>query len=131
MSARVSFDYAIVRVVPRVDRGELLNAGVVLYCLKRDFLEARLLLDEARLVALWPAIDAGLVRSHLDAVARIAAGDATAGAVARLTQRERWHWIVSPRSTIIQMSPVHSGLTTDPTTTLAHLVDCLVRTPTA
>lgn len=129
MSARVSFDYAIVRVVPRVDRGELLNAGVVLYCLKRDFLAAEIALDEARLKALWPSIDAELVRAHLDAIPRVAAGLRDAGPIARLTQRERWHWLVAPRSTVIQLSPVHSGMCDEPAQALGRLVDRLVRVP--
>lgn len=130
MSERSSFDYALVRVVPRIERGEQLNVGVLLYCLKRDFLEIGLALDEARLTALWPHIDLPLVKSHLAAMPRICAGDASAGPVARLSQRERWHWLVAPRSTIIQVSPVHSGLSLDPSATLEHLVATLVRCPT-
>ena len=105
-----SFDYAVVRVVPRVERGEFINAGVVVFCLERRFLEARVVVDEARLNALWPEIDLELVRRHLEAIPKIAAGDPTAGPIAKLSQRERFHWLVSPRSTIIQVSPVHTGL---------------------
>jgi hypothetical protein len=105
-----SFDYAVVRVVPRVERGEFINAGVVVFCLERRFLEARVVVDEARLKALWPEIDLELVRRHLEAIPKIAAGDASAGPIAKLSQRERFHWLVSPRSTIIQVSPVHTGL---------------------
>ena len=105
-----SFDYAVVRVVPRVERGEFVNAGVVVFCLERRFLEARVVVDEARLKALWPEIDVELVRRHLEAIPKIAAGDVSAGPIARLSQRERFHWLVSPRSTIIQVSPVHTGL---------------------
>ena len=105
-----SFDYAIVRVVPRVERGEFLNAGIILFCLEHKFLEAVVRIDEARLKALWPAIDLDLVRRHLEAIPRVAAGDPTAGPIAQLSQRERFHWLVSPRSTIIQVSPVHTGL---------------------
>jgi hypothetical protein len=105
-----SFDYAVVRVVPRVERGEFINAGVIVFCLERRFLEARVEVDEARLRALWPELDIELVRKHLEAIPRIAAGDVSAGPIARLSQRERFHWLVSPRSTIIQVSPVHSGL---------------------
>lgn len=105
-----SFDYAVVRVVPRVERGEFINAGVVVFCLERRFLEARVVVDEARLKALWPEIDVELVRRHLEAIPKIAAGDVSAGPIARLSQRERFHWLVSPRSTIIQVSPVHTGL---------------------
>ena len=105
-----SFDYAVVRVVPRVERGEFINAGVVVFCLERRLLEARVVVDEARLKALWPEIDLELVRRHLEAIPKIAAGDASAGPIAKLSQRERFHWLVSPRSTIIQVSPVHTGL---------------------
>ena len=105
-----SFDYAVVRVVPRVERGEFINAGVILVCLEHRFLEARVQVDEARLRALWPEIDIELVRKHLEAIPKICAGDPSAGPIARLSQRERFHWLVSPRSTIIQVSPVHSGL---------------------
>lgn len=109
-----SFDYAVIRVVPRVDRGELINAGVILFCLQKDFLAARVEVDEARLRALWPEVDVDLVRQHLEAIPRICAGDPDAGPIARLSIRERFHWLVSPRSTIIQVSPVHSGLCEEP-----------------
>lgn len=105
-----SFDYAVVRVVPRVEREEFINAGVIVFCLERKFLEARIVVDEARLRALWPHLDLDLVRRHLEAIPKIAAGDASAGPIARLPQRDRFHWLVSPRSTIIQVSPVHTGL---------------------
>jgi hypothetical protein len=105
-----SFDYAIVRVVPRVERGEFINAGVIVFCLEHKFLEATVRIDEPRLKALWPAIDLDLVRRHLEAIPRVAAGDPSAGPIAQLSQRERFHWLVSPRSTIIQVSPVHTGL---------------------
>jgi hypothetical protein len=116
-----SFDYAVVRVVPRVERGEFINAGVIVFCLEHRFLEARVQVDEARLKALWPEIDLELVRKHLEAIPRICAGDATAGPIARLSQRERFHWLVSPRSTIIQVSPVHSGLCEEPGQTVEQL----------
>lgn len=127
MSERTSFEYAIVRVVPRVERGEQLNVGVLLYCLKRDFLDVGLVLDARRWVALWPGIDVALVEQHLLAMPRVCAGDATAGPIAKLTQRERWHWLTAPRSTMIQVSPVHSGICSDPRETLGRLVDTLVR----
>jgi hypothetical protein len=116
-----SFDYAVVRVVPRVERGEFINAGVIVFCLEHRFLEARVLVDEARLKALWPEVDIELVRKHLEAIPRICAGDAAAGPIARLSQRERFHWLVSPRSTIIQVSPVHSGLCEVPGRTMEQL----------
>jgi DUF3037 family protein len=105
-----SFDYAVVRVVPRVERGEFINAGVIVFCLEHKFLSAKVVMDEARLKALWPQIDLDLVRRHLEAIPKIAAGEASAGPIAQLSQRERFHWLVSPRSTIIQVSPVHTGL---------------------
>lgn len=109
-----SFDYAVIRVVPRVDREEFVNAGVILFCLQKDFLAARVEVDEARLRALWPELDVDLVRQHLEAIPRICAGDPEAGPIARLSLRERFHWLVSPRSTMIQVSPVHSGLCEHP-----------------
>ena len=105
-----SFDYATIRVVPRVERQEFINAGVIVFCLERKFLGARMQLDEARLKALWPKTDIELVREHLEAISRICAGDESAGPIARLSQRERFHWLISPRSTMIQPSPVHTGL---------------------
>lgn len=105
-----SFDYALVRVVPRVEREEFINAGIIVFCLEHKFLEARIVVDEARLKALWPKLDVELVRRHLEAIPKVAAGDVSAGPIAKLSQRERFHWLVSPRSTIIQVSPVHTGL---------------------
>lgn len=129
MTARHRFDYTIIRVVPRVDRGEHVNVGVLLWCLERDFLAAGLAIDDRRLAALWPDLDLPLVHRHVEAIARIAAGDADAGPIAQLPKKERWHWLVAPRSTIVQMAPVHSGLSVDPRATLDHLVGCLVRLP--
>jgi len=105
-----SFDYAILRVVPRVERQEFINAAVIAYCPERRYLDARVHLDPGRLQALWPDVDLELIRKHLDAVPRICAGDDAAGPIARLSQRERFHWLTSPRSTIIQPSPVHTGV---------------------
>jgi hypothetical protein len=110
MPVTSSFDYAIVRVVPRVERGEFINAGIIVFCLEHKFLEARVVVDEPRLKALWPEIDVELIRRHLEAIPRVASGDPAAGPIAKLSQRERFHWLVSPRSTIIQVSPVHTGL---------------------
>ena len=106
MPTPASFDYAILRVVPRVERQEFINAGIVVFCLEKRYLEARIQLDAERLKALWPAADVRLVKKHLDAVPRICAGDPAAGPIALLSQRERFHWLISPRSTIIQPSPV-------------------------
>jgi Protein of unknown function (DUF3037) len=105
-----SFDYAIVRVVPRVERQEFINAGVIAFCLEKKFLAARIRLDEKRLKTLWPDVDVALIRDHLAAIERVCAGDPAAGPIAALAQRERFHWLISARSTIIQTSPVHSGL---------------------
>lgn len=127
MPARSSFDYAVLRVVPRVERGEFLNAGVVVYCLQRDFLAAKVELDEARLRALDPRADVELLRRHLEAIPRVAAGGADAGPIGRLSQKERWHWLVAPRSTVIQVSPVHSGLCEGPEEALERLMDRMVR----
>lgn len=110
MPAPASFDYAILRVVPRVERQEFINAAVIVFCLEKKYLDARVHLDPARLRALWPEADIDLIREHLNAVPRICAGDSTAGPIAGLPQRERFHWLISPRSTIIQPSPVHTGV---------------------
>lgn len=122
-----SFDYAVIRVVPRVDRGELINAGVILFCLQKDFLAARVEVDEERLRALWPEVDVDLIRQHLEAIPRICAGDPDAGPIARLSLRERFHWLVSPRSTMIQISPVHSGLCEHPESALDDLFRKMVQ----
>ncbi len=121
MPAPTSFDYAVLRVVPRVDREEFVNAGVILFSAEQRFLDARVHVDEARLKALWPALDVDLVRQHLEAVSRICTGDPSAGPIARLELRERFHWLVSPRSTMIQVSPVHSGLCKTPAEALDRL----------
>ena len=121
-----SFDYAVVRVVPRVEREEFINAGVIVFCLERRYLEARVFVDEARLQALWPQLDVEVVRKHLEAIPKIAAGDASAGPIAKLSQRERFHWLVSPRSTIIQVSPVHSGICEEPEHTVEKLAERLL-----
>lgn len=123
---RNAFQYAIVRVVPRIERGECLNVGVVLLCRPRRFLAARIALDERRLAAFAPDLDPATIRPHLDAIQRIAAGDAAAGPIAQLGQAERFHWLVAPSSTIIQASAVHSGLCDDPAVELDHLVATLV-----
>lgn len=131
MPARSSFDYAVVRVVPRVEREEFVNAGVIFFCLERDFLAARVELDRARLTALFPGVDLALVEEHLAALSRVAAGGEGSGPIGKLSARERFHWLVAPRSTIIQVSPVHSGLCEDPAGALEHLMDRMVRAPAA
>jgi hypothetical protein len=123
---RSAFQYAIVRVLPRVERGECLNVGVILLCRERRFLAARMALDERRLAGFAPDLDAASLRPHLDAIERVAAGDPSAGPIARLGQAERFHWLVAPASTIIQPSEVHTGLCEDPAAELDHLVATLV-----
>ncbi|HLL03083.1 MAG TPA: DUF3037 domain-containing protein [Myxococcaceae bacterium] len=129
MPARSSFDYAIVRVMPRVERGEFINAGVILYCLTSRFLAAKVELDERRLLALAPEVDVATVLGNLEAIPRICAGGRGSGPIGQLPQKERWHWLVAPRSTILQTSPVHSGLCEDPAKALEHLMDRMVRLP--
>jgi hypothetical protein len=127
-AARTSpFEYAIVRVVPRVDRGESMNAGIVLHSRARRFLDARVELDDAVLAALAPDCDPEEVRAHLAAIPRISAAEPGAGPIARLTRPERFHWLVAPSSTMVQASAVHTGLTDDPAATLEHLFETLVR----
>jgi hypothetical protein len=124
--ASSAFSYAIVRVVPSVERGEGLNAGVVLFCRQLDFLAARVALDERRLSALAPDFSPEIVRPQLEAVVRIAAGDQDAGPIAALPPSERFGWLVAPASTIIQPSPVHTGFCEDPEATLDELFAELV-----
>ena len=124
---RSPYQYAIIRVVPRVERGESLNAGVVLLCRSKGFIGARTSLDAQRLAGLSPATDPAAVRPYLDAIERIARGDADGGPMAGLSIPERFHWLVSPASTIIQPSAVHTGLTDDPAAELEHLFETLVR----
>jgi len=121
------FQYAIIRVVPRVERGECVNAGVVLLCRSRRFLAARVGLDLARLEALAPGIEPAAIEEHLAAIERVAAGDPEAGPIARLGQGERFHWLVAPSSTVIQPSEVHTGLSDDPAAELNHLFERLVQ----
>jgi hypothetical protein len=121
-----SFDYAVLRIVPRVEREEFLNAGVILFCLERNFLRARVHVPEERLRALWPDLDLTVLATHLDAFVRIARGEPDAGPIAQLSIRERFHWLVAPRSTVIQVSPAHSGLCEEPNSTIEELFQKLV-----
>jgi hypothetical protein len=127
MSTELTYDYAIVRVVPRVERGEQVNVGVILSCVDGEFLEARIELDPARLRALDPALDLDAIQAALDAITAVCAGGPAAGPIGALPQRGRFRWLVSPRSTVIQMSPVHTGRTTDPAAALERLLDTMVR----
>jgi hypothetical protein len=125
------YSYAIVRVVPRVERGECLNVGVVLFARNRRFLAARIELDTARLLALAPWLDVALIRRHLDAFLALCAGDPAGGPLAALPPAERFHWLTAPRSTVIQTSPAHVGRCDDPQRALDSLFDALVRLPEA
>ena len=127
MPAASPFDYAIVRVVPNVEREEFINVGVILFCRALRFLDARIEPDVERLVAFAPELDLAMVQDQLDLIPRICAGGPEAGPLGSLEQAERFHWLVSPRSTTIQVSPVHPGLCVDPPATLDDLFDTLVR----
>jgi hypothetical protein len=117
-----SFDYAIVRVVPRVERAEFVNAGVILFCRTQGLLEARIALDPKRLRAIAPGIDLEEVEGHLRLIPCICRGGTQAGPIGLLSPSERFHWLTAPRSTVIQTSPVHSGLCTDTIATLERLL---------
>ena len=123
------FEYALLRVVPRVERGEYINAGVVLYCQDAKFLDARIHLDPERLHALDPNLDPETVRAHLEAARRVCAGGAEAGAVGLLPPGQRFGWLVAPRSTVVQPSPVHTGFSDDPEKAIEHLLQVMVRAP--
>jgi hypothetical protein len=125
--AHSSYDYALIRVVPRVERQEFVNAGVIVWCREHDVLDARIALDEARLRALDPAVDLEAVRGHLQSIEVICRGGPTAGPIGSMSKRERFDWLVAPRSTIIQTSAVHSGRSGDMAATLEHLLDKMVR----
>jgi hypothetical protein len=131
MPAPASFDYAIIRVVPRVDRGECINVGVIVFCRPRRFLRARIALDEGRLKAFAPWLDLDEVRQHLAVFPLVCRGGREAGPIGQLPLAERWHWLVAPRSTIVQVGPVHSGRCEDPAAALDHLIDTMVRPPEA
>jgi hypothetical protein len=120
------FSYAVYRLVPRVERGERINVGVVVFSRPLDYLAARTGLDEPRAAALWPELDLSAVRKHLDAIERIAAAESMAGPIAQLDQTARFHWLVAPSSTIIQPSSVHTGLCDDPAAELEKLYESLV-----
>ena len=122
-----AYDYAIVRVMPRVERGECVNIGVIVSCPAKDFLQARIEIDDARLLALDGTLDLEAIHRHATSIPAICDGGPRAGAIGRLTQRERFHWLVAPRSTIIQVSPAHTGRCSDPSHCLETLVAKLVR----
>jgi hypothetical protein len=122
-----TYDYAIVRIVPRVERGERINVGVILSCVDETFLDCRLELDLERLRLLDPELDVDSIRASLATIPLVCKGGAEAGAIGDLPPRGRFRWLVSPRSTVIQMSPVHTGRTADPAAALDHLLETMVR----
>jgi hypothetical protein len=124
-----TYDYAVIRVVPRVDREEFVNVGVVVSCPDRDFLEARIELDPARVAALDATLDIESIRAHLATIPVICRGGEAAGPIGRLPPRERFHWLVAPRSAVIQLSPAHTGRCEDPDALLSRLMETMVRAP--
>jgi hypothetical protein len=125
--AEHTYDYAIIRVVPRVDRGERVNVGVILSCAATDFLDARIEVDEALIRAIDPGVDIDAVRTNLAVIPLICTGGSEAGPIGSLPSRGRFRWLVAPRSTIIQPSEVHTGRTSDPAACLDHLMQRIVR----
>ena len=123
------FEYALLRVVPRVERGEFINAGVILYCQEARFLDARVHLDAERLRALDPSLDHGRVLAHLEVARRVCAGGPEVGAVGLLSPVQRFGWLVAPRSTVVQPSPVHTGLAEDPEKAIERLLRVMVQAP--
>ena len=123
------YDYAVIRVVPRVEREEFVNVGIILSCPSRDYLDARIHLDAARLRALDAKLDLETMERHLAAIPLICRGGIEAGAIGALPVRQRFHWLVAPRSTQIQTSQVHTGLSEDPVATLEHLLRTMVLAP--
>lgn len=129
MPGPFSFDYAIIRVVPRVEREEFINVGVIVSCPARRFLKASIELDQRRLAAIEPFLNQEVIQDYLMTIPSVCSGGTQAGPIGQLPQRARFHWLVAPRSTIIQTSPVHSGLCTDPEAALEHLLTTMVRLP--
>ncbi|HEX8286747.1 MAG TPA: DUF3037 domain-containing protein [Pyrinomonadaceae bacterium] len=129
MSEICTFDYSVIRVVPRVEREEFINAGVIVFCQKLKFLKAGIEIDAQRFVAFAPFLEINEVQKFLHTIPLICSGDKAAGAVGRLPIRARFDWLVAPRSTIIQMSPVHSGICENPETALQQLLEKMVRLP--
>ena len=127
MADRQAFEYAVLRAVPRVDRGEFVNVGVVMYSQATDFLAARSHIDPARLRALDDAVDLPALDAALAAVAAMCAGEASAGPVGEQPPGERFRWLAAPRSTVVQAGPVHAGMTADPARELERMFDLLVR----
>jgi len=126
VSGEYTYDYAIIRIVPRVDRGEQMNVGVILSCVDSDFIDIRIALDESRLRALDPTADLESVNAGLTMLKAVCAGGSAAGPVGELPARARFRWMVSPRSTVVQTSPVHTGRTDNPQAALQHLFETMV-----
>ena len=127
MRKHATYDYAVIRVVPRVEREEFVNVGVIVACQDSEFLEARIEIDAERLLALDPGIDLATVREHLATIPAICAGGASAGALGRLSRRERFDWLTAPRSALIQTSAVHAGRCDDAEAVIEHLMQTMVR----
>lgn len=123
----VTYDYAIIRVVPKVEREEFINVGAIVSCATKNFLEARIELDEQRLIAIAPTLDMEIIRNHLATIPLICAGGEHSGPIGQLPKRERFHWLVAPRSTMIQTSRVHTGLCKNLDFVLDHLLNKMVR----
>ena len=128
MPKRCSFDYAVIRVVPRVEREEFINAGVIVSCQSKAYLKAAIELDRLRLAAIDPTADPATIEEYLNVIPLVCEGGPAAGSIGLLPQRARFHWLVAPRSTIIQTSAVHTGISDDPETALNHLLNTVVRT---
>jgi hypothetical protein len=128
MPKRCSFDYAVIRVVPRVEREEFINAGVIVSCQSKAFLKAAIELDRSRLAAIDPTADPATIEEYLNVIPLICEGGPAAGSIGLLPQRARFHWLVAPRSTIIQTSAVHTGISDNPEMALSHLLNTIVRT---
>lgn len=131
MRDHYTYEYAVIRVVPRVDREEFINVGVIVLCAATKFIEARIELDERRLMAIDSTLDVESIRAHLASIPAICDGGDQAGPIGRLSPSERFHWLVAPRSTTIQTSPVHTGRCKDTTAVLEHLLNTMVRPPRA
>ena len=127
MPTEYTYDYAIVRVVPRVERGEQINVGVILSCVDGDYLQSRIEVNRARLLALDPSLDLDAIQAALATIPAVCAGGSDAGPIGAMPPRERFRWLVSPRSTVVQMSPVHTGRAVDPEAALDRLMDVMVR----
>ena len=126
MHAPNSYDYALIQLVPSVERGECLNVGVILFCRTLGFLGARIHLNATRALALSSDLDLAAIQQQLDTMMLICQGGKEAGPLGKMSQSERFHWLVSPRSTIIQISPVHEGVCDDPEAALEHLLKTMV-----